>query len=89
MSQYSYREEENVGKMPDGDKVLVQAMDRIETRSVFQLSIKHVQKRDPFGVAKRGFVASITAGGLTNTESEVFFGEVASPTAKRSGAVSF
>ncbi len=75
MNKYSYRVDENEGKMPDGDSVVVQASDPVENRSVFEFRIKHGLKRDEFGVARRGFVASIKAGGLANTDGTFYFGE--------------
>ena len=42
---------------------------------MFELRIKHVLKRDESGALRRGFIATIKAGGLANTDGVLFFGE--------------
>lgn len=77
MQNYRYRVDENEGKLPEGNVPVVQASDPItvSSRSVYALRVLHVFMRDPFGVARRGFMPSIKANCLPEERGEVHFGE--------------
>ncbi len=77
MQNYRYRVDENEGKLPEGKEPLIQASDPITvgTRSVHTLRVLHVLVRDPFGVARRGFMPAIKANCLPEERGEVHCGE--------------
>ena len=75
MTKYVYRIDQNDGQLPEEGKPVVQAVDPVEARSVFTLSVKHVLACDESGVVRRGFMPSVKVDCLPPEDGDVCFGD--------------
>lgn len=59
-----YRVDQNAGRLPAYGRIVIQALDRIDRKSIYTLFIRHILEYGPGGAPLRAFMPVVVCNGI-------------------------